>query len=262
MVRIGLLVVVIAALGGVLGWFFNRPPPPPSTNGMNQAHAPTHGPKPEEAAAVDEEEAVVKEELPLLEHGVSPSLKHLLLFTAGGCAKRVHFWTAKEQLFAGDLRLTRGADGVTASVLRDVTNRPPFERCLDRELRTQHVDDIELTAPEMRTYFSLAEATDLEKRSGDLPETPELLALVKRCAPHADVLIRYDAVVNGAAVVLTPAFQGETELEPSEHTCLQAGLERTIAFTEENRPGWKGLHVELKVDAAGKASKSSMKFLK
>ena len=134
MVRIGLLVVVIAALGGVTGWFFSRPPPAPSSNVMNQAHAPTHGPKPEEAAAVDEEEAVVKEELPLLEHGVSPSLKHLLLFAADGCAKRVRFWTAKEQLFATDLRLSKGADGVTASVLRDVTKHFAEVRELKRKL--------------------------------------------------------------------------------------------------------------------------------
>lgn len=262
MLRMGLLVVVVATLGGVLGWFLNRPPSAarsPEANLATQPHAPSHAPRPEEVTAVEEEEPVAREELPMLEHGVSPSLKHLLLFTASACAQRVLFWTSKEELFSADLRLTGGKDGVTASVLRDVTKRPPFERCLDRELRTQPVTDIELTAPEMRTYFSLAETTDLEKRPGELPESAEVLALVKRCAAGTPLLVRYEAVVGEAAVVIEkPELQAE--LDPTARQCLRAGLERRIAFTEESRPGWKGLHAELKVDATGTATKSTMKF--
>lgn len=264
MIRIGLLVVVVAALGGVLGWFFSRPPatsPSPGSSPLDQAHAPSHAPRPEEVTAVEEEEPVAKEELPLLEHGVSPSLKHLLLSAAGSCAKRVLFWTAKEQLFAADLRLASGKDGVTASVLRDVTKRPPFERCLDRELRTQSVSDIELTGPEMRTYFSLAEATELARREGELPEAAEVLALVKRCAPGTPLLLRYDVVVGATEVVIEkPELQAE--VDAAARQCLLAGIERRVAFTAESRPGWTGAHAELKIDASGRATKSSMKFLK
>jgi hypothetical protein len=262
--RIGLLLVVIAALSVAL--WFTEPAPAPvpaapaSPNVSGQAHAPSHGPKPEEAV-VEEEEPAVKEVLPVLEKGVSPSLKHLLLTDAEACAKRVRFWTSKEQLFAADLRLTSGKDGVTASVLRNVAKRPPFERCIDRELRTQPVNDIELTAPAMRTSFSLADVTQVEKRPGELPEPAEVIALLKKCAPGTPLVVRFDAVVGeGAVVIEKPDLQGE--LAPPARQCLLAGLERHVAFTEESKPGWAGLHQELKVDDKGKATKTVMKFLK
>ena len=206
-------------------------------------------------------ERAAVEDLPVFEGGLTPELKHFALVTVENCTHRVIAWTADEQLFAADLKLTKEKDGARARVLRDVTRRSPFERCLDHDLQAQVLDDVNLTAPAMRVFFSLPELMHLEKKPGALPEPTEVHALMQKCgappmAVHYQVSVEADAVV-----VEKPTFVPE-DVTATVRACLEAGIARRVTFPPESRPGWTSARAEVKTHEGGVLTRSTMRFVK